>query len=606
MKDRQESIFDGCIEHFSTKPGGLAVDWFKDSDIKNLYFISHAHSDHIPVLLYRDSKFNEQLKRRPNVKIYCTAVTRDIIVRLPKADDVPDVITELKQHFVVLEPDETKEINFFDNFGNVTGQKMKVRTIPANHIPGAVMFLFDDGEKRALYTGDFRYDIREDNDDMRALKNFVETYDENIDYLYVDITCMDIGKLYHPDQNKLPSRPEITKTVFDLIKDKGPSSVHIDVKPLGAEGMVKSVAEFVGTSSASILEKLEDGSSSQELYKYLLRDARILSTKSAAKTDIHIFSGSLNNTAKHLDQEDCKNCDSETLRIRATLEWFRFLNQYFYSDRETWSNHVTENLKREDRDFWQVLYSNHSSDAELREFLSYFNFKEVFPINDSFERRYIKNNQPASSKYRHTATRKSLFFSLESSSLYNKYSKSTVLWLTGEIRDLRANLSDKEFQVFARYFQSWQEILSEVEYQNQQIDFIVISCTIELHESLGELYKGFFGFIDALKKVVDTNVILFYSTINNMNDKWKNIIDSCRLYRDKKVSQVFYIDLTKIPEYTASNNPKTHIILETLKNLIRNQDKEVFVSDWPMPYEFSERKREYHEKNPTEPEGQDI
>ena len=43
------------------------------------------------------------------------------------------------------------------------------------------MFLFDDGEKRALYTGDFRYDIREDNDDMRALKNFVETYEENIE-----------------------------------------------------------------------------------------------------------------------------------------------------------------------------------------------------------------------------------------------------------------------------------------------------------------------------------------------------------------------------------------------------------------------------------------
>ena len=44
-------IFEGVIEGFYDKPGGMAVDWFLDDDIKNLYFISHAHEDHIPGLL---------------------------------------------------------------------------------------------------------------------------------------------------------------------------------------------------------------------------------------------------------------------------------------------------------------------------------------------------------------------------------------------------------------------------------------------------------------------------------------------------------------------------------------------------------------------------
>ena len=132
------------------------------------------------------------------------------------------------------------------------------------------MFLFDDGEKRALYTGDFRYDIREDNDDMRALKNFVETYDENIDYLYVDITCMDIGKLYHPDQNKLPSRPEIIERLRQLFEQHTATNLHIEGEILSFVGLVQSIVDNLNESIDVNLTMSSKGISWNELYEYLL------------------------------------------------------------------------------------------------------------------------------------------------------------------------------------------------------------------------------------------------------------------------------------------------------------------------------------------------
>ena len=97
-------------------------------------------------------------------------------------------------------------------------------------------------------------------------------------------------------------------------------------------------------------------------------------------------------------------------------------------------------------------------------------------------------------------------------------------------------------------------------------------------------------FIDNLKEAIVTknknsdeaiSTVLFYSTTNNMDDKWKQVINSSRLDADKKVPRLFYIDLTKVPEYTHSDNPLTlesSVFLETLKNLIRNEDKEVLVT----------------------------
>ena len=55
------------------------------------------------------------------------------------------------------------------------------------------------------------------------------------------------------------------------------------------------------------------------------------------------------------------------------------------------------------------------------------------------------------------------------------------------------------------------------------------------------------------------------------------------------------MDLTEIDD---SSGNEDKLVLETLKNLLRNRGKEVFVSDWPVPYEYSARKRDYDKQAP--------
>ena len=606
---KTEPIFQGQIEGFKEKedaPGGMAVDWF-EGKMKNLYFISHAHGDHIKGLFSHKNEFYNQLKSRPHARIYCTKVTKEIISRLPIAKDNPDVMNELKNHLIILESNEKKKI-YFSVFGKPTQKWIQVRTIPANHIPGAVMFLFEDGEKRALYTctGDIRYDVREKNDEMTVLKEFVEGYDEVIDYLYVDVTCLDLGRLYHPDQNVLPSRPESTNRIRQLINDKKPRNVHIDATPLGAEGMIKEVAKILKSPRDSIIDK---DSPRKELYIYMLND--LPNTYSdTSEIGLHIFD-------KRTPKFKCALCDEieNKLRIRASLEWIveEPTGKYSHSDRTTWINE----REHKNGDYWQVVNSHHSSDYELREFIFHFQFKKVFPISECFSRQYFKGiyykdvtGPETNSEKKHRHIKKSLYFSLESASMKYNDESANVLWLTGNREsDDRVYMPDDKFHVTERYIRDYDNFILEVKKYSQPIDFLIIQCTIELEQSLGNLYCNLFRFLDNLKKEIvaksknfdeTINAVLFYSTTNNMNDKWKQIINSSRLYRDKKVPRAFYIDLTEVPEYTNSDTPLTFesiIILETLKNLIRNEDKEVFVSDWPMPYEFSERKREYDQEN---------
>ena len=643
MKVRTDYIFQGFIEHFGNKPGGIDVDWFDFTSMKNLYFLSHAHADHFSFeddpnrLGLLTPEFIQELQKSPHIEIYCTNTTWEIIKRNPaviktdkrnpdviKTDkrnpDViktdkrnPDVIKtdkrnpdaikpktdmeeKLKKHIKFLEPniEKSNPIKLRDENGVDSGQTIDVTLIPANHVPGAVMFLFEDGEKRALYTGDFRYDVRDENVEIRDLENFVTSYKKDIDYLYVDVTCLDLGKLYHPDQNELPNRSEITNIVFQFIQDRKPSSVHIDIAALGSEEMIKAVAKFFNNSIDSIIKREGSGCRS-ELTKYMLKtkfdcstDCSTMSSNEATcNTDIHYRSGSIFTNA-------CKVCKVDTLKIRHSLGWlFETSSKSYSSNPASWINNVT----LEDRDIWQVLYSNHSSDDELRKFLSQLRFKKVFPINDPFSRNFeVDIHQKVS------PDKKLLHLSLDQP--YIK--KSNVLWLTYLNQDLtfQAHLSDSKFKVIMKNFETSETILSVVKECSQPFDYIVIRCEVKLQNSLGDLYCNLFRFIENLKREIAKRkdaikAVLFYSSTENMNNDWKDIVRSIRLHKDKEVPKVFYIDLSKTPKYTESDNPdelEVRIIYETLKNMMRNHDKEVFFIDWPMPYEFSERKREYEHK----------
>ena len=150
--------------------------------------------------------------------------------------------------------------------GEPQGGHMTVRTIPANHVPGAVMFLFDDDEKKVLYTGDFRYDEKERNYEISKLYDFVEDYGETIiDYLYVDVTCLDFGKLYRQDQNRLPSPRQIKDELLWFAEENTVKSIHLDGSQLGWESISLMFAEEFNT-----LVGIPEGSPRKRLHKYLL------------------------------------------------------------------------------------------------------------------------------------------------------------------------------------------------------------------------------------------------------------------------------------------------------------------------------------------------
>ena len=545
IKERKEDyIFQGRIEHFSSKAGGIHVDWFDYNDFQFQYFLSHAHTDHFG---FQDKgeygrsqkiglfspKFISELERNPNVKIYCTEITRNIIEKysLDKGFD----FDEVDNHIAILEVDKENKINLIDENGERSEEEIFVTPIRANHIPGSVMFLFEDSIPiRVLYTGDFRYCTDEKNEEMETLIKFVADLKHNnkvIDHLYVDITCLDIGKLYHPDQNKLPTRKESKDMVRELIETHQPKHIHIDADMIGSEDMVNAAAKFTNNTSEEVLSRLDDSCSRKEQLKYLLE----------GKTDpssrlVHLGKSELHILHYPIFDEKCQRCVKDpALRIRATLQKiFRRNKTYSYSNRETWKNYD------EHGNYWQVLYSHHSSDAEIRNFLSQLRYKKVYPINEPLT-RYLEetgSRKSQNSKQRHYYIGRSLCYTL------GRYGgKLRILWYSQYFSYRAARLlstflseatkpevprqylnSDKRFEVIIMNFRDYAEVVMKVGEHSQyhQPDFIVIPCCPNLN--VRPFIQHLTGNITACTGQ-GTIPLLFYSTRNESSSTWAQEID---------------------------------------------------------------------------------
>ena len=476
--------------------------------------------------------------------------------------------------------------------------------IRANHIPGSVMFLFEDSIPiRVLYTGDFRYCTDEKNEEMETLIKFVADLKHNnkvIDHLYVDITCLDIGKLYHPDQNKLPTREESKDMVRELIETQKPKHIHIDADMIGSEDMVNAAAKFTNNTSEEVLSRLDDSCSRKEQLKYLLEGKTDPSSRleHLGKSELHILH-------YPIFDEKCQRCVKDpALRIRATLQKiFRRNKTYSYSNRETWKNYD------EHGNYWQVLYSHHSSDAEIRNFLSQLRYKKVYPINEPLT-RYLEetgSRKSQNSKQRHYYIGRSLCYTL------GRYGgKLRILWYSQYFSYRAARLlstflseatkpevprqylnSDKRFEVIIMNFRDYAEVVMKVGEHSQyhQPDFIVIPCCPNLN--VRPFIQHLTGNITACTGQ-GTIPLLFYSTRNESSSTWAQEIDPEFL-----ADIIYHIDLSNIPAFSQSKNPSDDeigIVLETLANLHRNWDKKVTARDWPIPYEFSERKSEFDKK----------
>ncbi|KAI1087137.1 Metallo-hydrolase/oxidoreductase [Rostrohypoxylon terebratum] len=143
------STFNGVIHEFPD----IRIDFFRGFDGRPplACFLSHIHSDHLAGLDRLRSPF-----------VYCSAATREILLRLEKypcrlnyAKGIfEDPRMQTYKHLAkVLKPiplDTPTEVEL------EPGKNIRVTLLDANHCAGAVMFLIEGNGKAVLYTGDIR------------------------------------------------------------------------------------------------------------------------------------------------------------------------------------------------------------------------------------------------------------------------------------------------------------------------------------------------------------------------------------------------------------------------------------------------------------------
>ncbi|KAL1970610.1 hypothetical protein VTN77DRAFT_4254 [Rasamsonia byssochlamydoides] len=143
------STFNGIVEEFPF----IRIDYFRkipDKPAPLACFLSHVHSDHLQGLESFRSPF-----------IYCSAVTRELLLRIEKyphrMNFTKGILESRKQHYghlaKLLRP---IPLNTPTDIELTPRQRIRVTLLDANHCAGAVMFLIEGDGKSILYTGDIR------------------------------------------------------------------------------------------------------------------------------------------------------------------------------------------------------------------------------------------------------------------------------------------------------------------------------------------------------------------------------------------------------------------------------------------------------------------
>ncbi|KAH0019260.1 hypothetical protein KCU78_g6873, partial [Aureobasidium melanogenum] len=143
------STFDGIVKEFPS----IRIDNFTnypDEPPPLACFLSHVHSDHLKGLESFKSTF-----------IYCTAQTRELLLRLEKyphrmnfargiLESRKQTYRRLKNHIKPIPLETPTEIEL------APGQSIRVTLFDANHCLGSCMFLIEGNGQAILYTGDLR------------------------------------------------------------------------------------------------------------------------------------------------------------------------------------------------------------------------------------------------------------------------------------------------------------------------------------------------------------------------------------------------------------------------------------------------------------------
>jgi DNA cross-link repair 1B protein len=178
MGNKNKSFGNGSI----IGKGTIAVDYWYDDKQPLLHFLSHLHADHIDGLnkSWNFPIFTSELNCKLAPK-FISGINTNLLVPLKLN----------KEHALPLGPDI----------------KLLVTLIEANHVPGAVLFLFRGFFGNVLYTGDFRFS--QDMLKTSALETILNR--EDLDVLYLDNT------FFYPTCN-FKSRSEVSQRLVAFLK----------------------------------------------------------------------------------------------------------------------------------------------------------------------------------------------------------------------------------------------------------------------------------------------------------------------------------------------------------------------------------------------------
>ncbi|XP_039250072.2 protein artemis-like isoform X2 [Styela clava] len=183
------SCFGGLLNEYKY----LSIDRFDGENLSSwAYFLSHCHTDHMVGL--GDESFHERLKSNESVFLYCSEVSRALLL----ADDR---YYHLANNIIALPINYPKVIDIKINENEL--KSITITLLPASHCPGSVMFLFEGEEGNVLYTGDFRFS-KGSGHRMKCLHTSNGTK-KHIKSMYADTTfCI-------PDAIFIPSREDCLK-----------------------------------------------------------------------------------------------------------------------------------------------------------------------------------------------------------------------------------------------------------------------------------------------------------------------------------------------------------------------------------------------------------
>ena len=199
------STFDGIVREFPY----IRIDNFTnypDEPPPLACFLSHVHSDHLKGLESFKSTF-----------IYCTAQTRELLLRLEKyphrmnfargiLESRKQTYRRLKNHIKPIPLETPTEIEL------APGQSIRVTLFDANHCLGSCMFLIEGGGKAILYTGDLRSEQWWVNTLIRnpVLLPYTKST-QRLDNIYLDTTFTSNDALEYEMPSKAEGLTELIK-----------------------------------------------------------------------------------------------------------------------------------------------------------------------------------------------------------------------------------------------------------------------------------------------------------------------------------------------------------------------------------------------------------